>query len=313
MATMAPGKPIFVAEIGSVPYGLDRANWFADTLQKIGAYPGVRAILYFNRSEASYNLNSNNPPICNPVDYSLDADSSEGKAAFKTAVTNYPFGYWAPNSTNMVNIAFNRPNATFEDVWPASTFSGKNTTVYYEPWVESLAAAGITGGCNTITYDFNTVTDYTFRYYCAEDSVTRAQMAVFLERGIHGSAFSPPDVAPTFTDVTGHWAKNWIEALRVEGITGGCATDLYCPDSSTTRAQMAIFLLRAKHSASYMPPVAAGITFGDVPLTHWAANWIEQLALEGITGGCGNGNYCPENVVTRGQMAIFLTRVFNSP
>jgi hypothetical protein len=50
--------------------------------------------------------------------------------------------------------------------------------------------------------------------------------------------------------------------------------------------------------------------FADVPLGHWAGSWIEQLAREGITGGCGGGNYCPDSPVTRAQMAVFLTRTF---
>jgi hypothetical protein len=50
--------------------------------------------------------------------------------------------------------------------------------------------------------------------------------------------------------------------------------------------------------------------FGDVPCPSLFADWIEQLAAEGITGGCGNGNYCPGNAVTRGQMAVFLVKIF---
>jgi hypothetical protein len=45
-------------------------------------------------------------------------------------------------------------------------------------------------------------------------------------------------------------------------------------------------------------------------MNYWAAAWIEQLAAEGITAGCGNGNYCPEAPVTRDQMAVFLVRTF---
>ncbi len=40
------------------------------------------------------------------------------------------------------------------------------------------------------------------------------------------------------------------------------------------------------------------------------ANWIERLAAEGVTGGCGGGNYCPANPNTRGQMAVFLAKTF---
>jgi hypothetical protein len=50
--------------------------------------------------------------------------------------------------------------------------------------------------------------------------------------------------------------------------------------------------------------------FNDVPLNHCAAHWIEQLAWEGITSGCGGGNYCPWAPVTRDQMAVFLVRTF---
>ncbi len=38
------------------------------------------------------------------------------------------------------------------------------------------------------------------------------------------------------------------------------------------------------------------------------ANWIEQLASEGISGGCGGGNYCPDAAVSRQQMAVFLLK-----
>lgn len=307
MAAMAPGKPIFIAEIGAVAYGVDRVAWFTDTLAKIGAYPGVRAILYFNLTEPQGTSD------CNPVDYTLDAEGADGKSTFKSIVSQYPYGYWAPNSAEMTDIAFDRPVATFEDVWPASEFAGKNTTIYYQPWVERLVAAGITSGCSNTTVDFSGVTDYTYRYYCPEDSVTRAQMAVFLEKGIHGASFVPLNVGPTFVDSAGHWAEDWIEALKVDGVTSGCAALLYCPESSTTRAQMAVFLLKSKYGATHTPPPASGTVFLDVPASYWAAAWIENLAAEGITGGCGNNYYCPENQVTRGQMAIFLVKSFNLP
>jgi hypothetical protein len=42
-----------------------------------------------------------------------------------------------------------------------------------------------------------------------------------------------------------------------------------------------------------------------VPCPSTFANWIEQLAAEQITGGCGGGNYCPLSNNTRGQMAVF--------
>jgi hypothetical protein len=49
-------------------------------------------------------------------------------------------------------------------------------------------------------------------------------------------------------------------------------------------------------------------TFGDVPTDHPFYQFIEALAASGITGGCGSGNYCPDNPVTRGQMAVFIAK-----
>jgi peptidyl-Lys metalloendopeptidase len=121
----------------------------------------------------------------------------------------------------------------------------------------------------------------------------------------------------TFTDVpTAYWGWQWIERLYASGITAGCGTSplIYCPESSVTRAQMAIFLLKAKYGASYTPPVVGVSTgFNDVPITYWDAAWIKELVLEGITAGCGSGNYCPESPVTRAQMAVFLVLTFNLP
>ena len=53
---------------------------------------------------------------------------------------------------------------------------------------------------------------------------------------------------------------------------------------------------------------ATAQTFTDVPMNHWAHSHVEVLAANGITAGCGNGNYCPEDSVNRAQMAVFLER-----
>jgi hypothetical protein len=99
----------------------------------------------------------------------------------------------------------------------------------------------------------------------------------------------------------GYWAGAWIEQLAAEGITSGCGNNNYCPTMPVTRDQMSVFLLKAEHGVSYSPPPAIGTRFSDVPLGHWAAAWIEQLASESITGGCTATAYCPATPVTRDQ------------
>jgi hypothetical protein len=187
-----------------------------------------------------------------------------------------------------------------------STFSDVGSTYWAWNFVERLYLAGITGGCALNPLQ-----------YCPETIVTRSQMAVFLERGIHGSSYNPPAVGDStgFTDVpTSYWAAAWIKQLAAEGITGGCGSGKYCPEAPVTRAQMAVFLLRSKDGSSYSPP-AVGVSTGftDVDPAYWASAWIKQLVAEGITAGCGAGIYCPESPVTRAQMAVFLVRTFNLP
>ena len=173
-------------------------------------------------------------------------------------------------------------------------------------WIQRLYTANITSGCSANPL-----------YYCPNSSVTRDQMAVFLLKGEHGSSYVPPAVGAStgFNDIPiNYWAAAWIKQLAAEGITAGCGGGNFCPGTAVTRDQMAVFLLKAKHGTSYVPPVATGV-FTDVLTNYWAATWIEQLAAEGITGGCNSNplQYCPSAPVTRDQMAVFLVKNFNLP
>ena len=101
----------------------------------------------------------------------------------------------------------------------------------------------------------------------------------------------------------------FVENLFHNGVTGGCAGGNYCPTNPVTRAQMAVFLLKAKNGSLYTPPPCTGTVFTDVPCTGGAFDpWIEDLAAQQITGGCGGGLYCPDATVTRKQMAVFLLK-----
>jgi hypothetical protein len=71
---------------------------------------------------------------------------------------------------------------------------------------------------------------------------------------------------------------------------------------------MAVFVLVSKEPAGFVPPpcVAGSEQFADVPASSPFCRWIEELFNRGIVTGCGGGNYCPLNPVTREQMAIFV-------
>ncbi len=105
----------------------------------------------------------------------------------------------------------------------------------------------------------------------------------------------------------------FIETIARNDVSSGCGSGRYCPGNGVTRAQMAVFLLKSKYGSNYVPPAATGTVFSDVPANAFAAAWIEKLAAEGITTGCGGGRYCPGNVVTRAQMAVFILRATHAP
>ncbi len=111
-----------------------------------------------------------------------------------------------------------------------------------------------------------------------------------------------------FLDVPSvHQFHAFVTTLVSNAITVGVGNGLYGVDQGTKRQQMAVFLLKAEHGLCYTPPPCAGV-FPDVPCPSTFAPWIEALAAEGTTTGCGGGNFCPDNLVTRRQMAVFLLK-----
>ncbi|MBL8063023.1 MAG: S-layer homology domain-containing protein, partial [Anaerolineales bacterium] len=246
---------------------------------------------------------------------SISAVSGSGASYIVTAATGYKPGTLRldiPNTATITDLSSNSlaglPFTAGESytVNKSPTFSDVPFDYWSWPYIESILNAGITGGCSSNPLSF-----------CPTQSVTRAQMAVFILKGIHGQSFTPPSINSNtgFDDVASdYWAAAWIKQLAAEGITGGCGNGNYCPENTVTRDQMAVFLLKAKYGSSYTPPAVNGNTgFSDVPADYWAAAWIKQLAAEAITGGCGGGNYCPSNPVTRDQMAVFLQKTFGLP
>jgi hypothetical protein len=116
-------------------------------------------------------------------------------------------------------------------------------------------------------------------------------------------------VGESFSDVPrSHSFYRPIETLLHAGLTSGCGAGAFCPDAGISRAEMAVFLLKARHGPSYSPPPCTGL-FDDVPCPGgFAVKWIEQLSREEITAGCDAHVFCPDGLVTRGQMAVLLLK-----
>lgn len=183
---------------------------------------------------------------------------------------------------------------------PAWAFAGGEFTdtqdSVFSADIEWLAREGITRGCNP--------PDNT--HFCPDRHVTRGQMAAFLVR-----ALSLTDkLENPFVDDDDSLFESDIERLAAAGITRGCnppTDDRFCPDAPVTRGQMAAFLVRA---LGYEDD-GGGDRFSDDNDSIFEHD-IDCLAAAGVTKGCnpgeGNTRFCPDNYVTRGQMAAFLHR-----
>lgn len=109
-----------------------------------------------------------------------------------------------------------------------------------------------------------------------------------------------------FTDIETHWAADAIEEAAELGLVNGYGDGLYGPDDSITRGQLITILWRNAGS----PEPAFEATFTDLnPLDtyyHDAVAWAEET---GVINGYGNGQFGPDDYITREQMAAVLYRM----
>jgi hypothetical protein len=177
-------------------------------------------------------------------------------------------------------------------------FTDDNGSIF-EQDIDAIAAAGITKGCDPPA---NT-------RFCPDGRVTRGQMAAFIRRALG----LPSSGTNFFVDDGDSIFEQDIDAIAAAGITKGCnppANTRFCPDDLVTRGQMAAFLDRALGL-----PDSNGDFFVDDDLSIFEAN-IDAIAAAGITKGCNppaNTRFCPDDDVTRGQMAAFLRRALGLP
>jgi hypothetical protein len=164
-------------------------------------------------------------------------------------------------------------------------------TTPHKPDIEWLHGVGWTSGC-----------DAAKKLYCPTDAVNRGQMAAFL-----ATALGLPPGPDAFVDDTGSAYEAAINAVAKAGITSGCDAKAkrFCPEDPVTRGQMAAFL-----AAGLKLPTGPDAFVDDETSPYEAA--INAVAKAGITSGCDAAKklYCPDDAVSRAQMATFLRRAF---
>jgi len=172
------------------------------------------------------------------------------------------------------------------------TFSDDDSSIH-EADIEAIYQAGITKGCASPPRPRPR--------YCPDDLVSRYHMAIFLVR-----AFNLPLLSRNyFDDDNGHRFEQYANALAAASITTGCGPRKYCGDRAVTRGEMITFLGRAarwsKLSRNYF----------DDDNGRFYEPWANAAADMGVTNGCGSRRFCGERVITRAEMAAFLSRTLH--
>ena len=180
-------------------------------------------------------------------------------------------------------------SAKFEDVVPGA---------FYTPRIEGLDRLGVFEG-----------TECGEGLFCPQEPLQRWVMAVWMVRLLGTGGPVTESGGSRFADVdTDEWWAPYVARFDDLGITVGCDAGpprRYCPDGFVSRGQMATFLARA-----FDLPSGADAGFADVSGSVHLPQ-IDALAASGITVGCDAGpprRYCPDEFVSRGQMATFLKR-----
>ncbi len=209
-----------------------------------------------------------------------------------------------PYDPNELTSAYLDANNTLEGgVAKSKVYCGKHGAYdlfaddndrYSERSNEWAAVTGLTSGCGD-------------RQVCPTTKIRRKHMALFLYRLLKNRpGFVAPDPdTNSFSDDDDLPAayQTAIEWLKANGITKNSGT--FNPEGLVPREHMALFLYRAFNTFAEFVPAPGGDSFADTSRYEKEIGWLKA---NGITSGCGNGNFCPDNPVTREMLFVFLNR-----
>ncbi len=198
------------------------------------------------------------------------------------------------NALGLMGLAYSLPASSFSDV------SSDPADPYWALWeIEAAYAAGIVKGSGG--------------YYFPSDPVTRDQLAVYIARAMNGADLTGSATVP-FVDITNPWANVYIAYCIDHGVVKGFDATHYGPTLEVDRGSMAVFIARAKGWVSIDDAMnTAPELFADVPAGYWSGTAIQACVDHGVVNGYDATHYQPTWIVSRDQMAVFVTRAFNLP
>jgi peptide/nickel transport system substrate-binding protein len=182
-------------------------------------------------------------------------------------------------------------------------------------YIEALFEAGYVSGCSSEPAQ-----------YCPDEMMTRAEMAVFIERGIHGADFMAPSPADQiFSDVAlAEWYAKWATGLWNDEFTDGCGIEplVFCPLQVHTRAESAVYFERLLNGKDFIPPTPFDAHFVDVGVGSdeaWYSKWVYAAFEDNLIQDCeddanrSDNRFRPEDGLTRAEAACIMAKAKGLP
>lgn len=125
-----------------------------------------------------------------------------------------------------------------------------------------------------------------------------------------GTTYLPPSYEPSaetpFADMVGHWAKEYVSVLKINGAANGYGDGTFRPDESVTRAEF-VKMIAAICSVADSDEAA----FDDVTDDKWYFGAVNGAYWSGIVGGVGEGRFDPESRIRRQDATVIINRIKN--
>ena len=244
-----------------------------------------------------------------------------------TSVVQLPVSAWAEDvndKTSAVTLKIMKPSAAEEKAWlsnlnqrskgvkPVSELlnvqllaeadqQGAASLPHKHPLMISVDNASSEPGLGI--YGFDPAKQ---QWVFISDSPTSSGKLIFeAEASMYVAAMSYTN---SFTDISNHWAKNSIDWMAARMLAGGYEDQTFRPNQSVTRAEFTAFIIRMLGLEANKEEASG--TFNDVQSSDWYYEAVKAAAQAGLVAGSGEGNFAPNELITREQMAAMVWRAY---
>ena len=221
----------------------------------------------------------------------LSAMSAAGGQSFEGRATTRTFGLGLVSDT-VSGIHFTGFEMSYPDMWDTNDSGSRSCAV---PSCILVAPVELPAGALITAIELNA---------CDQSAVSDATVALTQTPVNEGT----PIILATAKTTGVSFGCGFLSTVlpsphTVDNVNNTYSLTYTGADDNATRVQAVRVFYHLQIS-----PAPAVASFNDVPTTHPFFQFIEALVAAGITSGCGGGGYCPDSPVTRGQMAVFLSR-----